>query len=156
MVIQFTERYPKLIDELAALMRRMARVDALVSSVLIARPAGVREHLDKVEVAVRGRLQQPDVSIPLELRLPYLFRDGGPIYAWPPEQKIDWSHPMFAPAQYNPLYSGDWAAAREQRQQSQQADFEQRETHYQRQEQQALERREQELREARKAAEARE
>ena len=152
MVEEFTTRYPKLISELANLMHRIATVDQMVRQVQIRRLPNTEEFLEKIEVAARGHLTQPDVVIATDLRLPYLFRDGGPIYAWPPEQKLDFNHPMFRPAPYNPAYTADWALAREQRAQRQREEFEQREAQYQRQQQEAQQRREQELREARAAA----
>jgi hypothetical protein len=43
-------------------------------------------HLLGVELTARGveRLMQPDIHIAEMLRLPFFWRDRGPLYAWPP------------------------------------------------------------------------
>ena len=80
------ERYPLLVNELAALMACITPLDAEITRVNSSAPYGDYPRLRTVELTARNleRLEQPNVSIPLELRLPYLDRKDGPLHAWPP------------------------------------------------------------------------
>jgi hypothetical protein len=79
------EVYPAAVATLADLFPRMEACDRQSSHVNGLAPPGV-PRLRKVELTARGveGLLQPDVWIAEMLRLPFFWRDKGPIYAWPP------------------------------------------------------------------------
>jgi hypothetical protein len=64
----------------------MAECDRECSRINGLAPDGEHGRLLKVELTARGvkGLMQPDVWIAEMLRLPFFWRDSGPIYAWPP------------------------------------------------------------------------
>jgi hypothetical protein len=68
---------------------------------------GDHRRLLRVELAARGveGLLQPDVYIAEMLRLPFFWRDSGPIYAWPPP-----TPPVFASSVVLPGPGPDWQA----------------------------------------------
>jgi hypothetical protein len=77
--------YPAVVAQLADLFQRMEVCDRECSRINGSAPDREHRRLLGVELTARGvdRLWQPDVIISKELRLPYLTRDKGPIYAWP-------------------------------------------------------------------------
>jgi len=87
------QRYPGLVDELVALMNRIADADKQVSYVNRTAPPGVHDRLEKV-----GREELK------ELRLPHLVRSDG--YAYPPPQPTlaqEMARAMMAnPSLFNP------------------------------------------------------
>jgi hypothetical protein len=101
------EVYLAAVATLADLFLRMEACDRESSHINGLAPPGEHRRLRKVELAARGveGLLQPDVWIAEMLRLPFFWRDSGPIYAWPPPIP-----PSFAP---NFVLSGpgpDWHA----------------------------------------------
>jgi hypothetical protein len=83
---EMREVYPEAVARLADLFQRMAECDRQCSRVNGSAPDGERRRLLGVELTARGVeiLWQPDVWVAKELRLPYLSRHNGAIYAWPP------------------------------------------------------------------------
>jgi hypothetical protein len=83
---EMREVYPTAVAQLSDLFRRMALCDRECSRVDGTAAVGERRRLRRVELAARGveSLLQPDVYLAEELRLPFFWRDNGPIYAWPP------------------------------------------------------------------------
>jgi hypothetical protein len=83
---EMRETYPPAAAQLADLFARMAQCDRECSRINGSAPPGDHCRLRCVELTARGveALLQPDVWIGLELRLPFFWRDSGPIYAWPP------------------------------------------------------------------------
>jgi hypothetical protein len=82
---EMREVYPAAVSQLTDLFQRMARCDRECSRVDGSAPIGEHRRLRRVELAARGveGLLQPDVYIAEMLRLPFFWRDSGPIYAWP-------------------------------------------------------------------------
>jgi hypothetical protein len=83
---EMREVYPAAVLNLADLFNRMEAIDRESSRINGSAPPGERRRLRKVELSARGveGLLQPDVWIAEMLRLPFFWRDSGPIYAWPP------------------------------------------------------------------------
>jgi hypothetical protein len=79
------EVYPAAVSRLADLFHRMEAIDRESSRINGLAPPGDHRRLLKVELAARGveGLLQPDIFITEMLRLPFFWRDSGPIYAWP-------------------------------------------------------------------------
>jgi hypothetical protein len=75
------ESYPAAVAQLVDLFQRMAACDREPSRTNGSAPPGDHRRLRKVELAARGveGLLQPDVFIAEMLRLPFFWRDGGPI-----------------------------------------------------------------------------
>jgi hypothetical protein len=86
---ELRETYPRITEQLVSLFQRMAECDRECSRVNGSAPPGDRRRLLKVELSARGveGLLQPDVYIAEMLRLPFFWRDSGPIYAWPPPEE---------------------------------------------------------------------
>jgi hypothetical protein len=82
---EMREVYPAAVETLTDLFLRMEACDRQSSHVNGLAPPGV-PRLRKVELTARGveGLLQPDVWIAEMLRLPFFWRDKGPIYVWPP------------------------------------------------------------------------
>jgi hypothetical protein len=83
----FERDYPAAVEQIVALMRRISTVNAEVSYINGHAPPGNYPRLHTVERKVRGHLEQPDVNIAEQLRLPHLHRNRGPVYAWPPPEQ---------------------------------------------------------------------
>jgi hypothetical protein len=85
----------------------MADCDRQCSNVNGSAPSGEQRRLLRVELTARGveGLMQPNVWISEELRLPFFWRDSGPIYAWPPP-----TPPLFASSFVPPGPGPDWHA----------------------------------------------
>jgi hypothetical protein len=83
---ELREVYPPAVAQLTDLFQRMAQCDRECSRVDGTAATGERRRLRSVELAARGveKLLQPDVYLAETLRLPFFWRDNGPIYAWPP------------------------------------------------------------------------
>jgi hypothetical protein len=83
---EMREVYPTAVAQLADLFRRAAACDRECSRVDGKAATGELRRLLRVELAARGveGLLQPDVYLAEMLRLPFFWRDSGPIYAWPP------------------------------------------------------------------------
>jgi hypothetical protein len=99
---EMREVYPAVVAHLADLFRRMAECDRECSRINGLAPAGEHRRLLQVELTARGvkGLLQPDVWIAEMLRLPFFWRESGPIYAWPQP-----TPPLFA-ASFVPVPSG--------------------------------------------------
>lgn len=106
MVAELRERYPTLVDELVGLMHRIAAVDKEVNRINGSGPS----YLHTVEREARGQLFQPDIPLtgPNGLRLPVLYRNGGPIYAWPPPQPSLVEQMGGIPVPMGGLFGPDW------------------------------------------------
>jgi hypothetical protein len=89
---EMREAYPAAVAQLADIFQRAAEVDRECSRINGSAPSGERRRLVRVELAARGveGLLQPDVYLAEMLRLPFFWRDSGPIYAWPPP--VPWSY----------------------------------------------------------------
>jgi hypothetical protein len=83
---EMRETYPAAVAKLADLFARTARCDRECSQINLSAPPGDHRRLLRVELTARGveGLLQPDVYVTEMLRLPYFWRDRGPIFAWPP------------------------------------------------------------------------
>jgi hypothetical protein len=83
---EMREVYPAAVARLVELFQRAAECDRECSRIDGSAPYGEHRRLLKVELAARRTegLLQPDVWIAEMLRLPFFWRDNGPIYAWPP------------------------------------------------------------------------
>ena len=83
---EMREMYPAAVARLVDLFQRMAECDRECSRINGSAPYGDHRRLREVELTARGveGLLQPDVWIAEMLRLPFFWRDNGPIYAWPP------------------------------------------------------------------------
>jgi hypothetical protein len=81
--------YPAAVAQLADIFQRAAEVDRECSRINGSAPPGDHRRLLRVELTARGveGLLQPDVYIAEMLRLPFFWRDSGPIYAWPPPEE---------------------------------------------------------------------
>jgi hypothetical protein len=104
---EMREVYPTAVAQLSDLFRRVALCDRECSRVDGTAAVGEHRRLRGVELAARGveALLQPDVYIAEMLRLPFFWRDSGPIYAWPPP-----TPPVFT-SMVVPLGPGpDWQA----------------------------------------------
>jgi hypothetical protein len=86
---EMREVYPAAVAQLADLFARIAECDRECSRVDGTAAVGELRRLRRVELAARGveGLLQPDVYIAEMLRLPFFWRDSGPIYAWPPPEE---------------------------------------------------------------------
>jgi hypothetical protein len=86
---EMRETYPPAVAQLSSLFQRMAECDRQCSRVDGSAPSGDHRRLRGVELTARGveALLQPDVWVAMELRLPFFWRDSGPIYAWPPPEE---------------------------------------------------------------------
>jgi hypothetical protein len=86
---EMREVYPAAVAQLGDLFERMAQCDRECSRINRSAPPGDRRRLLRVELTARGveGLLQPDVWIAEMLRLPFFWRDSGPIYAWPPPEE---------------------------------------------------------------------
>jgi hypothetical protein len=106
MVAELRERYPMLVDELVGLMHRIAAVDKEVNRINGSGPS----YLHTVEREARGQLFQPDIPLtgPNGLRLPVLYRNGGPIYAWPPPQPSLVEQMGGIPVPMGGVFGPDW------------------------------------------------
>jgi hypothetical protein len=104
---EMREVYPAAVAQLADLFRRAAECDRECSRINGSAPPGDRRRLLKVELAARGveGLLQPNVWISEDLRLPFFWRDSGPIYAWPPPTPA-----LFASSFVLPGPGPDWQA----------------------------------------------
>jgi hypothetical protein len=82
---EMREVYSAAVARLVDLFQRAAECDRECSRINGAAPYGEHRRLLKVELTARGvkGLMQPDVFIAEMLRLPFFWRDSGPIYAWP-------------------------------------------------------------------------
>jgi hypothetical protein len=83
---EMRDAYPAAVAQLADIFQRAAECDRECSRINGSAPDGERRRLRGVELAARGveGLLQPDVYLAETLRLPFFWRDSGPIYAWPP------------------------------------------------------------------------
>jgi hypothetical protein len=83
---EMREAYPAAVAQLADIFQRAADCDRECSRINGSAPDGEHRRLRRVELAARGveGLLQPDVYLAEMLRLPFFWRDRGPIYAWPP------------------------------------------------------------------------
>jgi hypothetical protein len=104
---EMREVYPVAVTRLADLFQRMAQCDRECSRIDGSRPDSEHQQLRGVELTARGveGLLQPDVYIAEMLRLPFFWRDSGPIYAWPPPPP-----PVFASIVVPPGPGPDWQA----------------------------------------------
>ena len=104
---EMREVYPAAVAKLVDLFQRMAESDRECSQINGSAPRGDHRRLLKVELTARGveGLLQPDVWIAEMLRLPFFWRDSGPIYAWPPP-----TPPVFVPCLVPPGPGPDWHA----------------------------------------------
>jgi hypothetical protein len=89
LAVEMRETYPAAVAQLADLFQRVAECDRECSRINGAAPDGEHRRLRRVELTARGveGLLQPNVYIAEMLRLPFFWRDRGPIYAWPPPEE---------------------------------------------------------------------
>jgi hypothetical protein len=131
---------------------RAAECDRECSRVDRSAASGEPRRLRRVALAARGveGLLQPDVWIAEMLRLPFFWRDSGPIYAWPPP-----TPPLLASSFVLPGPGPDWQAEIKARNEERQREGERVAAFYANQEREKEERAAKEGREAiaRKVAE---
>jgi hypothetical protein len=132
-------------EQLVSLFQRMAECDRECSRVDLSAPTGDSRRLRGVEKTARGVdiLWQPDVWIAEMLRLPFFWRDKGPIYAWPPPPP-----PVSVSSFVLPGPGPDWHAELKARAAAQREDSERAVAFY---ESQRREREEREFKEGREA-----
>jgi hypothetical protein len=143
---EMREVYPAAVAQLADLFQRMAQCDRECSRIDRSAPDSEHRRLLGVELTARGveGLLQPDVYIAEMLRLPFFWRDSGPIYAWPPP-----TPPLSASGLWVPPGPGpDWQAEIKARNAAQREESERVIAHY---EAQQRERRDRELKEGKEA-----
>jgi hypothetical protein len=106
---EMQEIYPPAVAQLADLFRRAAECDRECSRINGSAPNNEHRRLLRVELTARGveALLQPDVWIAEMLRLPFFWRDSGPIYAWPLPTPPP---PLLAPSFVLPGPNPDWQA----------------------------------------------
>jgi hypothetical protein len=104
---EMREVYPAAVAQLSDLFQRMAQCDRECSRINGSAPDGDHRRLLGVELTARGveGLMQPDVWLAEMLRLPFFWRDSGPIYSWPPP-----TPPVFVPSFVLPGPGPDWHA----------------------------------------------
>jgi hypothetical protein len=142
---EMREIYPAAVTQLADLFQRMAQCDRECSRINGSAPDGEHRRLRRVELTARGveGLLQPNVWISEELRLPFFWRDSGPIYAWPPP-----TPPVFASSIVPPGPGPDWQAEIKARNEAQREESERVIAHYRERDR---ERQERELKEGKEA-----
>jgi hypothetical protein len=123
---------------------RAAECDHECSRIDGSRPDTENRRLRGVELTARGveGLLQPDVYIAEMLRLPFFWRDSGPIYAWPPP-----TPPLLAPSFVLAGPNPDWQDEIKARNAAQREESERVIAHYRERDR---ERRERELRRAKR------
>jgi hypothetical protein len=142
---EMREVYPAAVSQLADLFQGMAQCDRECSRINGSRPDNEHRRPLGVELTARGveGLLQPDVYIAEMLRLPFFWRDSGPIYAWPPH-----TPPVFASSFVLPGPNPDWQAEIKARKAAQREESERVIAYYQERDR---ERRERELKEGKEA-----
>jgi hypothetical protein len=102
---EMREVYPPVVAQLADLFQRTAQCDRECSRINGSATDNEHRRLLRVDLTARGvkSLLQPDVWIAEMLRLPFFWRDSGPIYAWPPP-----TPPVFASGVVLPGPGPDW------------------------------------------------
>jgi hypothetical protein len=145
LVAEMRQVYPAAVTQLADLFQRMAQCDRECSRIDRSRPDSEHQRLLSVELTARGveGLLQPDVYIAEMLRLPFFWRDSGPIYAWPPPPP-----PFVAPTFVLPGPGPDWQAEIKARNAREREESERVIAYYQERDR---ERRERELKEGKEA-----